>query len=372
MHSRLTACVVSKQSQKANLKGAKMKTVCVRRLLTIMVLLCALHPAWAAWTSAASMGTTVVLSDPSCASPSTGLAVCAARGVGQTLIVNQWSGTKWAVWKTIAGTVTSNPSCAADGAGSVICGVRNATGGLSAAVYNGTTWGVLTSVGGTLTSEPSCAQLTVGDVLCVGRSTAGGYTSSFFNGTVWSAFKTLAGTTVSAPGCGSDGTGGVVCISTSTTDSWSVVAARFAGAAWSTFINIGGSSGAGRYSCTPLGGTLGLLTCFSRGSGGGLFADNYKGGAWAATSWSGWGGLGGNVNPGSSCAQTATGELACGSVASDAGLWVTSFNGTSWSGWLKIGTATYNGNPGCASIEGGKVLCAVVGVNGKAVSTIGP
>ncbi len=372
MHSRLTACVVSKQSQKANLKGAKMKTVCVRRLLTIMVLLCALHPAWAAWTSAASMGTTVVLSDPSCASPSTGLAVCAARGVGQTLIVNQWSGTKWAVWKTIAGTVTSNPSCAADGAGSVICGVRNATGGLSAAVYNGTTWGVLTSVGGTLTSEPSCAQLTVGDVLCVGRSTAGGYTSSFFNGTVWSAFKTLAGTTVSAPGCGSDGTGGVVCISTSTTDSWSVVAARFAGAAWSTFINIGGSSGAGRYSCTPLGGTLGLLTCFSRGSGGGLFADNYKGGAWAATSWSGWGGLGGNVNPGSSCAQTATGELACGSVASDAGLWVTSFNGTSWSGWLKIGTATYNGNPGCASIEGGKVLCTVVGVNGKAVSTIGP
>ena len=349
-----------------------MKTACVRSLLTIMVVLCALRPAWAAWTSAVSMGTAIVLSDPSCASPSTGLVVCAARGVGQTLIVNQWSGTKWAVWKTIAGTVTSNPSCAADGAGSVICGVRNATGGLSAAVYNGTTWGVLTSVGGTLTSEPSCAQLTVGDVLCVGRSTAGGYTSSFFNGTVWSAFKTLAGTTVSAPGCGSDGTGGVVCISTSTTYSWSVVAARFAGAAWSTFINIGGSSGAGRYSCTPLGGTLGLLTCFSRGSGGGLFADNYKGGAWAATSWSGWGGLGGNVNPGSSCAQTATGELACGSVASDAGLWVTSFNGTSWSGWLKIGTATYNGNPGCASIEGGKVLCAVVGVNGKAVSTIGP
>ena len=99
-----------------------MKTTCVRRLLTIMVVLCALHPAWAAWTSAVSMGTTIVLSDPSCASPLTGLAVCAARGVGQTLIVNQWNGTKWAVWKTIAGTVTSNPSCAADGAGNVICG----------------------------------------------------------------------------------------------------------------------------------------------------------------------------------------------------------------------------------------------------------
>ena len=48
-----------------------MKTLCVRRLLTIMVVLCALHPAWAAWTSAVSMVLTVVLSDPSCASPST-------------------------------------------------------------------------------------------------------------------------------------------------------------------------------------------------------------------------------------------------------------------------------------------------------------
>lgn len=116
-----------------------MKTLCARRLLTIIVVLCALHPAWAARTGAISMGATVVLSDPSCASPSTGLAVCAARGVGQTLIVNQWNGTTWTVWKTIAGTVTSNPSCAADGAGKVICGVRNATGGLSAAIYNGTT-----------------------------------------------------------------------------------------------------------------------------------------------------------------------------------------------------------------------------------------
>jgi hypothetical protein len=59
-------------------------------------------------------------------------------------------------------------------------------------------------------------------------------------------------------------------------------------------------------------------------------------------------------------------------VASDAGLWVNSFNGTSWSGWLKIGTATYNGNPGCTSIGGGRVLCGAVGVNGKAASTIGP
>jgi len=315
-----------------------MKTVHVRLLVTIMVVFCALHSAWAAWTSAVSMGTTVVLPDPSCASPSTGLAVCAARGVGQTLIVNQWNGTKWSVWKTIAGAVTSNPSCAADGAGNVICGVRNATGGLSAAIYNGTTWGALTSVGSTLTSEPSCAQLTAGNVLCVGRSTSGG----------------------------------VVCISTSTTNPWNVFAARFAGTAWSKFINIGGSSGADRYSCTALGATFGILTCFSRGSAGGLFGDDFKGGAWATTSWSGWVGLGGNVNPGTSCAQVATGQLACGAVASDAGLWVNSFKGTNWAGWSKIGTATYIGNPGCASIGGGQVLCAAVGVNGQAASIIGP
>jgi hypothetical protein len=59
-------------------------------------------------------------------------------------------------------------------------------------------------------------------------------------------------------------------------------------------------------------------------------------------------------------------------VASDAGLWVNSFNGTSWSGQSEIGTATYNGNPGCASIGAGNVLCAAVGVNDKAASTIGP
>src|SRR5215831_6334423 len=78
-------CVASK-FRKQILKEQKMKTLCCR-LLTIIVVFCALHRAWAAWTGAVSMGTTVVLSEPTCASPSSGLAVCAARGVGQTLIV---------------------------------------------------------------------------------------------------------------------------------------------------------------------------------------------------------------------------------------------------------------------------------------------
>ena len=347
-----------------------MKTLCTRYLLLGALSLCAL-PAFATWKATVSMGTTVVEADPSCASPSTGLAVCAARGVGQTLVVNQWSGTKWATWKVIAGTVTSNPSCAGDGAGNVICGVRGSTGGLWATIYNGTTWGALTAVGGTLTSEPSCAQIKIGEVLCTGRSSAGGFTSSFYNGSVWSAFKTLVGSTVTAPGCGSDGEGGVVCIATTTT-TWNVVAARFNGAAWSKFINLGGSSISDRYTCTTLGSTtLGVLSCFARGNNETFFVNNFKGGTWATTSWSGWVGLGGSLNPGGSCAQVDAGELACAVVASDAALWVNSFNGTSWLGWSKIG-GTNNGNPGCTSIGAGQALCAVVGVNGKAVSTIGP
>src|SRR5215472_2034449 len=152
-----------------------MKTTCVRRLLTMMVVLCALHPAWAAWTSAVSMGTTVVLSDPSCASPVAGEAVCAARGLGQTLVVNKWNGSTWSGWKVIAGTVTAKPSCSADLAGNAVGAVRNDAGGIAATVYNGTAWSALTNAGGQITFEPSCAPLTAGKVLCVARNTTGGF-----------------------------------------------------------------------------------------------------------------------------------------------------------------------------------------------------
>jgi hypothetical protein len=348
-----------------------MKSSCLRNFVLATLVCCSFSSAWATWSGLVTMGTTVVLSDPSCASPADGKAVCAARGLGQTLVVNQWSGTAWAGWKPVAGTITSNPSCARDGAGKVVCAVRNATGGISATVYNGTTWSALTNVGGQITFEPSCAPLTVGNVLCVARNTTGGITSTTFNGTVWSAFKTLKGSIVSAPGCGSDGAGAVICLATSTTLIYNVVAARFSGTTWSPFINIGGSSTSDRYSCTQLGGTLGPVSCFARSTGTIEFVNDFKGGAWAATSWTGWFSLGGIVNAGASCSQVATGQLACAGVASDAGLWVDSFNGSAWTGWGKIGGLQI-GNPSCTSIGASRVLCAVVGINGKATSVVGP
>jgi hypothetical protein len=136
-------------------------------------------------------------------------------------------------------------------------------------------------------------------------------------------------------------------------------------------VNLAGSSTSDRYSCTPLGGTFGTLSCSARGTNTALFINNFKGGSWAATSWTGWGGIAGTVNGGSSCAQAATGQISCAAVASDAALWTNSFNGTSWSGWTKRGGVQI-GNPGCTALSAGKVLCAVIGVNGKATSTIGP
>ena len=348
-----------------------MKTRRLQFLIVAAVVVCNLPSVWAAFGPLVTMGPTVVLSDPSCASPADGQAVCAARGLGQTLVVNKWSGSSWGGWKPVAGTVTSNPSCSSDGSGRVVCAARNDTGGISATVYNGTVWGALTKVGGQITFEPSCAPLTAGKVLCVARNTIGGFTSTVFNGTTWSLFKTLKGSIIGPPGCGSDGAGAVVCLATSTTSIFNVVAARFNGTAWSTVINIGGNSITDRYSCTPSGAPLGVVACAARGTNIGQYVNTYNGGAWAASSWSGWSGLGGTVGPGTSCAQTVAGQLGCAAVASDAAVWTNSFNGAGWTGWAKIGGIEI-GNPSCASLGTTKVICAVVGLNGKAVSTVGP
>jgi hypothetical protein len=162
----------------------------------------------------------------------------------------------------------------------------------------------------------------------------------------------------------------VICIATSTA-TWNVVAARFTGTTSNAFISIGGSSTSDRYTCTPLGGTFGTVSCSARATNSALFINNFKGGSWSPASWTGWGGIGGAVNGGTSCAQAATGQISCAAVASDAALWTNSFNGTSWSGWTSRGGAQI-GNPACTALSAGKVLCAVVGLNGKATSTIGP
>jgi len=344
------------------------------RVLSWLVVLCvvaAVPQLHAAWTAPVTMGATVVISDPSCASSSTGTAVCAARGLAQTLVVNQWDGTKWIGWKVVAGNVTSSPSCAATGTGDVVCAARNLTSGISATVFDGAAWGPLKNVGGQITFEPSCATLTPGSILCAARSTTGTLTSTVFNGTTWSAFKTLKGPIVSAPGCGGDGSGFVYCLATSTNLIWHVFATRFNGTAWSPFLDIGGSSITDRYHCVALGGTLGPVACFARGSNSGQFVNDFKGGAWAVSSWTGWSGLGGAVSSGTACDQVTTSQLACATVASDAALWVNSFNGTGWLGWTKSGGSQI-GNPSCTSLGGDKVLCAVIGGNGKGSSVVGP
>ena len=139
--NKLQGPTVSHRCRRKPLWRRKMKTHRLQYLIVAAVVVCSLPSAWGAFGPLVTMGPTIVLSDPSCASPADGQAVCAARGLGQTLVVNKWSGSSWGGWKIVAGTVTSNPSCSSDGSGRVVCAARNDTGGISATVYNGTVWG---------------------------------------------------------------------------------------------------------------------------------------------------------------------------------------------------------------------------------------
>jgi len=123
-------------------------------------------------------------------------------------------------------------------------------------------------------------------------------------------------------------------------------------------------------SAAPAGRTFGVLSCFARGTDEAVYVNDFKGGAWTVANWSGWSNLAGAANPGTSCSQSTTGELGCATVASDSALWVNSFNGSSWSGWLSLGGQNIS-NPACAGLGTGKVVCAVVGLNGKTTSTVG-
>ena len=55
----------------------------------------------------------------------------------------------------------------------------------------------------------------------------------------------------------------------------------------------------------------------------------------------------------------------------DSALWVNEYNGSAWLSFVRVGQTTV-GNPSCTTLGGGKVLCAVVGVNNKVTSTVGP
>jgi hypothetical protein len=148
------------------------------------------------------------------------------------------------------------------------------------------------------------------------------------------------------------------------------IANRYSGTSWDGFINTGGQ-GTGEPTCTNFG-VAGQAVCFARGTTTALFGNRFPGGTWAAGTWTGWGTLGGLVGAKAGCASSAPSQIVCGiSALTDSALWVDQFNGTSWGGFVRVGQTTV-GNPSCAALGGGKVLCAVVGVNNKVSSTVGP
>jgi hypothetical protein len=149
------------------------------------------------------------------------------------------------------------------------------------------------------------------------------------------------------------------------------IANRYNGTAWDGFINTGGQA-TGEPTCTDFG-VAGQVVCFARGVDTHPFGNLFTGGTWAAGTWSGWGFAGGGlVGAKAGCASVAASQLVCGVFGViDSALWVNQFNGVSWSGFTRLGQTTV-GNPSCTTLGGGKVLCAVVNVNNKVSSTVGP
>lgn len=204
--------------------------------------------------------------------------------------------------------------------------------------------------------------------MCSARNVSGGLTSSVFNGSTWASFATASAQTTGGPGCASDGAGNVICAVVSTTGT--VLVNRFNGASWASFIDIGGRATSG-VNCTPMD-ISGQVACFARGTDSSYWGNRFNGGLWSINQWGRWGTLLGLVNPGGSCAAYGVNEIVCGVVGiTDSALWVDQFNGAGWLGFTRVGQ-TALGNPACTSLGLGKVLCAIVSVNGSSWSTVGP
>ena len=119
---------------------------------------------WASW-SFVSTGTTTGNGNPSCAQATKNLVACAVQSSTYSLMVNQFNGTSWSKWSSLAGTVTSTPTCTGDGSGNVFCAATT-TGGMEVSIFNGTSWSKPAKVAGTLYSAPSCAEYLAGEVVC--------------------------------------------------------------------------------------------------------------------------------------------------------------------------------------------------------------
>jgi len=204
--------------------------------------------------------------------------------------------------------------------------------------------------------------------LCAARSATGGLASTVFSGSAWSKFDNQSATSTSAPGCGSDEAGRVICAMRDKTGK--IIVNRYNGTGWDGFINIGGLA-SGEPVCGEFG-VSGEAVCFARGTDVGLWGTRFAGGAWSPAQWTGWGSLGGPVASKGACSLLSTGQLICGAIfLTDSALYVNDYNGSSWLGFVKVGQ-TAIGTPSCVNLNIGSVLCAVVGVNSKTFSTVGP
>jgi len=219
-----------------------------------------------------------------------------------------------------------------------------------------------------LSTGPSCAMLGGGRVLCAARGTNGGLVSSVYNGSAWSKIDSQDATSTTAPNCTSDDNGRVVCVMLNTASS--IIANRYNADEWDGFIDLGGR-GSGAPTCSDFG-VNNQVVCYARGTGSSLFGNLYNGGAWSASQWGGWSNLGGLISSQASCAAYGTKLLICGTIEiPDSALYFDQFNGSTWLGFAKLGQ-TAVGNPSCIPLGGGKVLCAITGVDSKVRSIVGP
>lgn len=343
----------------------------VKTLLLCFALAGLIPSAQAIWGGFVSTGTATGVGNPSCAFVSTDHVACAIRTGKAAIMVNQFNGSTWAGWKTLATSVTSDPSCTSEGAGKVVCAATATTGNLQVAIFNGTVWSAPTTVPAALFSAPSCAELAVGHVLCAARNAAGGLSWSVYNGTTWSAFAALVTTTVSAPSCTTDNNGGVICAVY--TIKGATLVNRFVAATnkWQGFLNVGGIAG-GAPDCTSMN-SAGNVVCFVKGYTSGIFGTRFNGKAWTVSDWTAFGGgLGGAVVDNASCTTHITDELVCGVIGVlDAAFYANVYNGAGWSGWGTVG-GTGVGSPACAPLGTGQVVCLVKGPSNRLSSTVGP
>jgi len=131
-------------------------TRALRQLILCSICLALVPAARASWGSPVSTGANTGVGNPSCAFASTNLVACAVRTNKAAIMVNDFNGTKWAGWKTLAMSVTSDPSCTSNGAGAVICAATATTGGMPVSIFNGTAWSAPTTVAGALLRPKLC------------------------------------------------------------------------------------------------------------------------------------------------------------------------------------------------------------------------